>query len=399
LALWAARQRSILSAVTPPPVPPAAANPPPTAGLRNVARLWLLIPCLILAALCALVPFTGLRALAAPTWAAVVAALLVFPGLPLLWHVLAEWRGRIGSLWPLDRLGLRSLAVGALVLAVSLSSLGPKGVGRALGGLVRFRTATRPALPPAPAGPPESARLEALVPADARLVVALSDAQVVQRLLAAGGLDASAKVAALQKCQIAIEGTRMIIAARDPATRMVVVHAPGVTDPRNLYCLVGVLGSDSLKLRFLSDKAPVRFEVSGLGSRPLTFSAVDGDTVLAAEGGWASEAERKAAGGTDAPLASVVDRVDRHAGLWAASVTDTSKGRWDLALDARLDGGLYRLRGSSVPPSGSDDHAEIDMRLPLAFASALPDTALKDGLRGLVRMLAAAASGPPPTSR
>ena len=56
---------------------------------------------------------------------------------------------------------------------------------------------------------------------------------------------------------------------------MVVVRAPGITDQRNLYCLVGVLGKDRLDLRITSDSAPLRFEVEGLLPGPLKFEAID----------------------------------------------------------------------------------------------------------------------------
>jgi hypothetical protein len=349
---------------------------------------------------CALVPAISLRRLLAPTWLAFVAAILVFPGLPLAWHVLAERNRRAAGadrLAPLRRFGLRSLAVGLVVLGVSMSTLGPRRIGRDLLRLVR-QESTAPA--PAPiAGPGPSPRaaasheLESFIPADASLVLALSDSAVMQQLLAAGGVDTASKLAALEKCQIALRGALVVMAARAPTTRMVVVRAAGVTDPRNLYCLVGFLGSDRLKLRFTSDKAPVRFDVEGLMPRTLSFVAVDDRTVVAADAAWQDTIDKKlfAEGQAHGPLGAVIERIDRGASLWCATSAETDKGRWDLALDARFETSSFKLRASSTSPSG--EKAELEMRVPLTFAAALPQGALKDGIRGVVSVIAATGAG------
>ena len=372
---------------------------------------WLPIPCAVVAIVCALVPFTGLRALGAPLWLAVVAAVIACPGLALLWHWVAERTRRVdngGRPAFLARLALRALAVGLVVLAVSLSNLGPRAVGANLLGLVRPRPSERPtpaapaARPPArpPASPVASRHeLEPFIPADATGVVALSDSAAMGQLLATSGADTADKVAALQKCQILMGSARVLIASRDRQTRLIVVRAPGVTDPRNLYCLAGVLGSERLRLRFSSDKAPVRFEVEGVVPRPLRFAAADDRTVVAIDGPWGDAAERKLFAGGEAatgPLADALARVDRGASLWSASVFATEKGAWDLALDARFDGGHLRVRASSIPPAGSAEKAEVETRVPLAFVSALPAKFLQDGVRGMIALLASAGKTPSP---
>jgi hypothetical protein len=318
----------------------------------------------------------------------------------------AEWRGGFRTV-PIERLALRSLAVGLLVLAVCFSNLGPAPIGRGLATLMGRPQAPppRPRVQVAAAGARSSHHeLESFIPADASLVVALSDSAVLQQVLTSSGLDAGSKLAALEKCQIGVPGARMILAARkDQATRMVVLRAAGVTDPRNLYCLVGILGSDRLKLRFLSDKPPVRFEVEGLTARSLKFEAVDEQTVVAVEGGWQGGPIKKLFSPDglteEPPLAAALARVDRGASLWSATAADTGKGHWDLALDARAEGLSYKVRGSSVPPSGEAEKAELEMHLPLAFASALPAAALEQGLRSVVAAVAAMGSPPPTAAR
>jgi hypothetical protein len=369
-------------------------------------RPWVLIPAGALAILCALVPLTSLRALQAPLWLGVIAALLAFPLLPFLWHSIAE-RHRSpeagGLAVPVERFALRSVIVALLVLAVSLASLGPRNLTVGLLRLVRPEAGTevpataakKPPPPPAPGEPHHE--LEPFIPPDATAVVALSDPAVMRQLLASAGADTQDKLNALQKCQVLMDRARVLVAARDARTRMIVVRAPGVTDPRNLYCLAGFLGSDRLRLRFTSDKAPVRFEVEGLVPGTLRFTAIDDQTVVAAEGGWSQAAERKpqaAAAAEPGPLAPVLARVDRGASLWAASVFSTGQGQWDLALDARLQGEHLRLRGSSIPPSGEANKAVVETRVPLSFASALPGAVLDRGLRGLLAVLATAGAGP-----
>lgn len=376
---------------------------------RPRLRPWVLIPCALLAIVCALVPATSLRGLGAPIWAAIVAGVLAFPALPFAWHAIAERQRVVERTRPgiaIERFGVRSVVVGLLVLAVSLANLGPRKIAGGLVGLVKPRPSQTTLIPAKPKGtplPPVPAEsrheLEAFIPADARAVVALSDPAVMRQLLASAGADTQDKLTALQKCQVIVDRARMLVASRDPDTRLIVVRAPGVTDPRNLYCLAGFLGSERLKLRFTSDKAPVRFEVDGLVPRPLRFTAIDDQTVLAAEGAWADATARQPVDPTTAtvetaPLAAVMARVDRGASLWSAALFRTAEGPWDLALDARMQGEHLRLRGSSIPPSGEANKAVVETRVPLSFASALPGAALGQGLRGLLSLLVPARAGP-----
>jgi hypothetical protein len=331
---------------------------------------------------------------------AVLAAVIAFPGLALIWQVVAERQrpSRQSGRALVHRFALRSLAVGLVVLAVSLANLGGRRLGDDLAALFR-RKGAAPSLSRAetrsvrPSGQPEAARrheLESFVPADARVVVALSDPRMIQQLLPSqrGG----PILAALEKCQIAVERALVLVAARDRGTRMVVLRAPGITDQRNLYCLVGFLGKERLDLRITSDSAPMRFEVQGLLPGTLRFEAIDQGTVLAADGSWA-DLRDKSPPAAPAPLAPVLERVDRGASLWSASVAQGEHGRWDLALDARFEGNRLRLRGSSVPPSGEDDRAEMELRIPTAFASALPAGVLRDGVRGVLQAIAAVGAG------
>jgi hypothetical protein len=378
------------------------------ADQRPRLRPWVLIPCALGAILCALVPATGLRALGAPVWAAIVAGLLSFPILPFAWHMVAERQRTVDRTRPgiaIERFGVRSVLVGLLVLAVSLANRAPRQVGSGLVNLVKPRPADVTAIPARPTGTPlptvpaaSRHELESFIPADAHAVVALSDPAVMRQLLASAGADTQDKLAALQKCQVIVDRARLLIAARDPATRLVVVRAPGVTDPRNLYCLAGFLGSERLKLRFTSDKPPVTFEVDGLVPRTLRFTAIDEQTVLAVEGAWTQPEARKpidpaTATVESAPLAAVMARVDRGASLWSAALFSTPQGRWDLALDAGLQGEHLRLRGSSIPPSGEANKAVVETRVPLSFASALPGAALGQGLRGLLTVLVSPGAG------
>lgn len=365
-------------------------------------RPWLLIPCALVALVCALVPLTGVRNLGGPLWLAVVAAIVVFPALPLVWHGVAERRrppdggGRQAFF---ERLALRGLTVGLVVLAVSVSNLGFRQIGRGLVGLVRpsQTDASKPAaftaaeVPPLPPGAPRH-ELEPFIPADATAVVALADSPVIRQLLGASGVNTRDKLAALEKCQILMDRARILIASRDRHTRLIVVRAPGVTDPRNLYCLAGFLGSDRLRLRWVSDKAPIRFEVEGLLPRAVQFTALDDRTVLAIDGPWGEGADRKlfAAGDGrgEGPLAAALARVDRGASLWGASVFATEEGAWDLAIDARFQAAHLRLRGSSIPPAGAAQKAVVETHVPLAFVSALPASILSDGLGGVLALLA-----------
>jgi hypothetical protein len=363
---------------------------------------WSLIICLPLAIASAFIPFTSLRNHGAPVWLAVAAALVAFPALPLLWQLIAERQraSRQSARALLDRFALRSLAVALVVTAVSLTNLGPRRLGGNLTWFLHRKSAVAPAArsqlasapgKTEPAGPHRH-ELEPFIPADASVVVALSDLRVIQQLLPGDGADSKKTLAAFEKCQISVDRAVMLIAARDRATRMVVLRIPGITEQRNLYCLVGFLGKDRLNLRITSDSAPLRFEVEGLLPGALKFEAIDAGTVIASDGAWAGTRDKSPAG-APGPLASVLDRVDRGASLWSASVTQSDHGRWDLALDARFEGTRLKVRGSSIPPSGPDDRADVEMSVPAAFASALPAGALRDGARGVVSVIAAIGGG------
>jgi hypothetical protein len=371
-------------------------------GLKVSGRvLGLLIPCALAALAVALVPWTGVRALGAPIWVALIAAAAVFPVLPLLWHVVAERRYGGPGVTPsaaFVRLSLRALAVALVVLGAALSTLGPRQVRGNLASLVP--SLGRPApLPAAPAPAPEAVRegLEPFIPSDATLVVSLSGSQAMEQLLSAHGVDTREKLAALAKCKIEVERARVLIAARGDGQRMVVVRAKGLTDERNLYCLVGVLGNDRVQIKFLGKDTPGAFEVRGLIARPLAFHPVDDETISTDEG-WRQGAKKLFAAGptgkADGRLTAVLSRVDRAAALWSASLTETASGTWDLALDARVDGPDFKLRGTSLSPTG--DAAEISLRVPLTFASALPDGALAHGVRGVVAAVAATGATLPP---
>jgi hypothetical protein len=370
---------------------------------------WQLIPCAVVALACAVAFFAGVRAVGAPLWVAIVGALVVFPLLPLGWHLGAErQRGRTGPGAPIDRLALRSLAIALLVQLISLGNLGPGRVGQTVAGLFHRGTSrgagaprAKPVAPPAaPGAAGRRPTLESFIPGDANLVVALSDAPAVQQFLAANGVETKKRLAAFEKCQIAVDKAQVLIATRDAGTRLVVVRAPGITDQRNLYCLVGYLGADKLTVRIASDKDPLRFEVDGLLGRPLVFQAVDAQTVVSGEGAWAETAPKKlfADDGSHAEgrLGPLLDRVNRTGSLWSAAMAHSEKGDWDLALDGRFDGTQLRLRGSSTPPSGAGDRAELELRVPLAFATALPPGTFDQGLRGAVSLLRAFAQAPVP---
>jgi hypothetical protein len=82
-------------------------------------------------------------------------------------------------------------------------------------------------------------------------------------------------------------------------------------------------------------------------------------------------------------------RLDRTTPLWVVSVEETEQGTWDLAIDSREDGDLFKLQGSATPPSGEADRAQFSLRVPLAFARALPESAVALGIRGVVAAVAA----------
>ena len=382
-------------------------KPPSPHPTRN--RAWLLLLCLPVGVVGALILYLGLVDLTAPRWLAVVVAASFFPVLPVVWHMLAEkTRQPLPAIpgRPLERFALRTLAIGLLVLAVSLATLGPMNVRRDFNRVVRHQPPGRPAEvaatpPPAPpVVPPPKPKprheLEPFIPADASLVMALSDPAAMKRIFAVVGADTKKKISALEKCQIHLEGARVLIAVRDRKTRMVVIRAPGVTDQRNLYCVVGFLGSDKLGLRFIRDKDPVRFEVDGLFPKTLKFEAVDAQTIVAADATWSETLGQKLFGDPAAPkgsLASAIERVDRSASFWSAGVAHTDQGSWDLALEARFHGPDFELTMSSTPPSGAAHRAEVQVRVPPEFVAALPEGALDDGIRGLLGVIATAGAG------
>jgi hypothetical protein len=330
-------------------------------------------------------------------WLAIGAAALAL-ALPALWHVLAERRRSldIPRPWPsLDRLALRGLGVSALLVAATLASSGPRATGQRLVSLFRKpaeRASVRPRVPTVP--PVAGAKrhpLESFIPADASLVVAMSGAGMLRQALAAQDASLAKSADALGKCQILLEGAAILIAARDPKSHLVAIRAPGITDERNLYCLVGVLGAGQIGLRITGDK-PLRFEVSGLRSRPLKFAAVDPQTVLMVDEEWSSTAGKKlfgVEGESTGMLATVIARLDRGAELWAAGLRQGEGGPYDLALETRFEGPLLRVRASATPPSGEGDRADVDARVPQAFAAGLPAGLLASGARGLVTALTA----------
>jgi hypothetical protein len=374
------------------------ADPPPRQRFWSMltgARLAFLIPCALIAIAIAFVPLSGLRALGRPLWLAIVAALVIFPLLPLAWHVLAERRYGGSAVTPqavLFRLAARALGVALFALAVTLCTLGPHRLRANVMHLLRGRVeapqiTAAPRAAPATPRPVDRNQLEAFIPADATLVVSLSGSAAMQQLLTAHGVDTRERLAAFAKCKIDTEHARVLIAARGGGPQMIVVRAPGIADERSLYCLIGVLGNDRLQIRFLAKEPPARFEVSGLLGRSLTFHALDGETIGATDESWGDSTQKLFPAGGDIAegrLASVLERLDRTATIWSASLTDTADGTWDLALDARAEGKELKLRGSSIPPSGAADRAELVLRVPLTFAAALPEGALAQGLRGVV---------------
>jgi hypothetical protein len=372
-------------------------------GSPNPGTLWFVLACLAVTMAIAVVPSAGLFAQQGPPWLAVAVGLAVFPVLPLLWHGLAELRSREGStpwLSPKTRFGLRSLAVALVVLGVSFVDLGPKQVVQNLRNLAG-RIYSRPEPQPAPTPPPAKEApkqvtfygLEPFIPADASLAVGLAGSAAMEQLLAAHGVDTREKIAALQTCKIDFVNARVLIASRGRGTNMIVIRAPGITDERNLYCLVGVMGPNRLQLRPDEHDGNKLLHITGLLPRPLSFRIVDQSTVIAVDQEWNDTSETKLfANVTATPmgrLALPLGRVDRTAPLWVASVDETPAGAWDLAIDSRQDGKMFKLQGSATPPSGEADRAEISLRVPLAFASALPESAVALGIRGVVAAVVA----------
>ena len=382
-------------------------------GIPRPSRLaggtWILLLCSAVALAIALVPCAGLVAQQVSTWVVIGAGAAVFPLLPLLWHGLAEAKRSDRGTAPSasrTRFSLRSLAIALLVLGVSLGELGPRRTGQNLTGLFgRFRTTPKPkASTPqhvVSSQPLAGHGLETFIPADATLAVGLAGSAAMEQLLGAFGIDTRDKLAALATCKIDFENARVLIAARGGA-HMIVVRAPGISDERNLYCLVGVMGSDRLQIRTEGTGASKSILVKGFLAQPWSFQVFDPTTVIAIDEAWRATADKKifSAGSDTAQgrLALPLERLDRAATLWAASVADTARGAWDLAVDARQEGGLFKLQGSSNLSSADGDRAEISLRVPLTFASALPAGALGQGIRGMVAAVAAAGGSLPPSS-
>lgn len=202
---------------------------------------WSLLPCVLVGLAGALVPFASLTSLAAPSWLALAAAIAVFPVLPALWHAVAEHtrqRPVQGPSRSFARFALRTLAVGLLVIAVALATLGPRNLVAGLGRTMGFRKTEwlshKPESPaPTPslgglAQPIPHHELESFIPADASLVIALSDPATIRRIVAAKEPEIEKTWAALTKCQIQVEHALVLVAARDSKTHMIVVRAPGV---------------------------------------------------------------------------------------------------------------------------------------------------------------------------
>jgi hypothetical protein len=361
--------------------------PPPPSGGGGA----LLLVCSLVALAAAVVLCAGLLAQHGSLWLAIGAGLAVFPFLPLLWHGVAE-AGNTAPARSRRRFALRSLALALLVLLVSLGDLGPKRVGqnlRALAARIRAKPAARPGTVPFPAQA-KFHGLEPFIPADASLAVGLAGSAAVEQLLGAHGVDTRAKLAALATCKIDFTNARILVAARGRETHRIVVRASGIGDERNLYCLVGVLGQEHLQLR--SDGTSKSVQVTGLRARSLIFQLLDAMTLIATDEDWQTTAEQKLFADDLATargfLAQPLLRVDRTTPLWVVSVDETGQGAWDLAIDSRQEGNLFKLQGSSTPPSGEGDRAQFSARVPLAFASALPESAVALGIRGVVAAVA-----------
>jgi hypothetical protein len=357
----------------------------PSSPISAARRPWLSIVLLVTALVLALIPLATLKSLGAPLWLAVTAAVLVFPVLPLAWHLLVE-RGTpsLAPSAPLVRLAVRAFVLAVLVLAVALASAGPRQLGRGLLALVGRKPKPVPAAPvfaPA-AGGPRTHALEAFIPPDATLVVGMTGSKALEGLLAAHSPEARGRLTAFEKCQIPLDDASLLLAQHEPGTRLIVVRAPGITEVRNLYCLIGVFGTSHINLRLTSDHSPVRFELDGLTPQTLKFEAVDERTLVMAEGAWAGAARKPSDGGAG-PLRAALERIDRGASLWAASVKGPEGASWDLALEARVEGVKLRLRASAIPPSGAGDQADLEVTVPSGFASALPGSSLEDAIHAI----------------
>jgi hypothetical protein len=344
----------------------------------------------------------GLVAQNSPIWLVLGAGVAIFPGLPWLWHMLAEAGGRgQGVFTSRTRFALRTLALALLVLCVSFSDLGPRRVFQnyrdLVGSIYSKAGPGKAAVPAKPSGvaskPVFQNGLEEFIPADATMAVGLSGSAATRQLLSVYGINTREKLAAFATCKVDVENARVLIASRASGARMIVVRAPGITDERNLYCLVGVLGSKNLQIQFEGSGSSKLFLVQGFFAQPLTFKALDPMTIIATDEAWKDTVDTKLYfAGPDmnnGRLAVPLSRVDRSTTLWSASVAETDDGVWDLALDARVDGNRFKLHGTSIPPSGQTDRAEVNLHVPVAFASALPEAVLAEGVRGVVTRVAA----------
>jgi hypothetical protein len=380
-------------------------NPPPLPNSAPAAKRvrWLPLGALPFLIAIALVPLAGLRALGAPTWLTVAAALAVFPVVPLVWHLIAERRAGAAMRTPIERLAMRCLLVGLVVLGVAASTLGPRQMGRQVWSLVSGKKAA-PAGTPAPrpatrGAAPRRHELESFIPADARMVMAATGSKALEDWLQTHHADAQNRLAALAKCQMPIDHALLMIAARDAGTRLIVVRAPGIAEARNLYCLIGVLGTGHVNLKFTSEGSPVRFELEGMFPETLKFTAVDDKTLVMAEGGWAGGSDKKlfSSGGeaAEGPLQAALARVDRGADLWAASAGHSDTDGWDVALDAWVADRRLRVHASSTPASGAGDRAELELTVPSTFASALSEPTIARALRAVMAAFTASGSAKP----
>jgi hypothetical protein len=175
------------------------------------------------------------------------------------------------------------------------------------------------------------------------------------------------------------------------------VRAHGIGDARNLYCLVGVLGPQHLQLATSGDTTTV--QASGLRDHPLIFRLVDHMTLIATDEDWRSTVDHRLftedLASARGRLALPLLRVERTTPLWVVSVDETTQGTWDLAIDSRQEGELFKVQGSATPPSGEADRAQFSARVPLAFAAALPESSVALGIRGVVAAVAATSALPP----
>ena len=373
-------------------------------GPKPSGRLWLLLPSIAIAIAVALVPCAGLLARKLPLWLAAVAVLALFPVLPLLWHVLAE-TGSGGVFAPASRtrLSLRILSIAFLALGVSLCDLGTQGILRTvsegysflpLHSTPKVEKEPAPAPKPAPLPPMKTNAqhgLEAFIPADATAVVGLSGQAAIHRLLSAYGFDTPEKREAFATCKIDVDHALLLIAMRGGGGRMIVVRAQGMGDERSLYCLVGVLGSSPVRARFEGMGDSRVFLVQGILPTPLQFRLLDATTLGATDEAWRTAGdERVFVNGvpTQGRLAAPLRRLDRSAAFWSASVVDLPGGSWDLSLEGRIEQGRFRLLGTSVPPSGEADRADLDLHFPVTFAPSLPEELLSGGIRTMLSFVA-----------